>query len=146
MEAFGSNSWKASEGADRYRRGLYTFILRTSPFAQAITFDAPPPVDVCTRRDRSNTPLQALTLLNDPVFGEMAAAFAERVRREGGVSDDDRLRFAWKLCFGRSGSEAELTRLQQYFDLQRETNKDESAAWTNLASVLLNLHEFITRD
>ena len=146
MEAFGSNSWKTSEGADRYRRGLYTFILRTSPFAQSITFDAPPPVDVCTRRDRSNTPLQALTLLNDPVFGEMAAAFAERVRREGGMSDQDRLRFAWKVCFGRSGSEAELTRLQQYFDAQRDTNKDESAAWINLASVLLNLHEFITRD
>ena len=146
MEAFGSNSWKTSEGADRYRRGLYTFILRTSPFAQSITFDAPPPVDVCTRRDRSNTPLQALTLLNDPVFGEMAAALAERVRREGGVSDDDRLRFAWKVCFGRSGSEAELTRLQQYFDVQRDANKDESATWTNLASVLLNLHEFITRD
>ena len=146
MEAFGSNSWKSSEGADRYRRGLYTFILRTSPFAQSITFDAPPPVDVCTRRDRSNTPLQALTLLNDPVFGEMAAAFAERVRREGGASDQDRLRFGWKVCFGRSGSEAELTRLQQYFDAQRDTNKDESAAWTNLASVLLNLHEFITRD
>ena len=146
MEAFGSNSWKTSEGADRYRRGLYTFILRTSPFAQSITFDAPPPVDVCTRRDRSNTPLQALTLLNDPVFGEMATAFAERVRREGGVSDQDRLRFAWKVCFGRSGSEAELIRLQQYFDAQRNTNKDESAAWTNLASVLLNLHEFITRD
>ena len=146
MEAFGSNSWKTSEGADRYRRGLYTFILRTSPFAQSITFDAPPPVDVCTRRDRSNTPLQALTLLNDPVFGEMAAAFSERVRRDGGVSDQDRLRFAWKVCFGRSGSEAELTRLQQYFDVQRDTNKDESAAWTNLASVLLNLHEFITRD
>ena len=146
MEAFGSNSWKTSEGADRYRRGLYTFLLRTSPFAQAITFDAPPPVDVCTRRDRSNTSLQALTLLNDPVFGEMAAAFAERVRHEGGVSDQDRLRFAWKVCLGRSGSEAELTRLRQYFDVQRDTDKDESAAWTNLASVLLNLHEFITRD
>ena len=146
MEAFGSNSWKTSDDTDRYRRGLYTFILRTSPFVQSITFDAPPPVDVCTRRDRSNTPLQALTLLNDPVFGEMAAAFAERVRREGGVSDQDRLRFAWKVCFGRSGSEAELTRLQQYFNAQRDTNQDESAAWTNLTSVLLNLHEFITRD
>ncbi len=146
MEAFGSNSWKTSEGADRYRRGLYTFILRTSPFAQSITFDAPPPVDVCTRRDRSNTPLQALTLLNDPVFGEMAAAFAERVRREGGASEQDRLRFAWKVCFGRSGTEAELARLQRFVDAQRDTNQDESAAWANLASVLLNLHEFITRD
>lgn len=146
MEAFGSNSWKTSEGADRYRRGLYTFILRTSPFAQAITFDAPPPVDVCTRRDRSNTPLQALTLLNDPVFGEMAAAFAERVRREGGASDDNRLRFAWKVCFGRSGSEAEIARLQKHLKDQQNPKQNESAVWTNLASLLLNLHEFITRD
>ena len=146
MEAFGSNSWKVSEGADRYRRGLYTFILRTSPFAQAVTFDAPQPVDVCTRRDRSNTPLQALTLLNDPVFGEMAASLSARVLQDGGATDQDRLRFAWKLCFGRTGSEAELARLRRYFDLQREANQAESAAWTNLASVLLNLHEFITRD
>src|SRR6185295_4270067 len=107
MEAFGSNSWKSSEGLDRYRRGLYTFILRTSPFAQAITFDAPPPVDVCTRRDRSNTPLQALTLLNDPVFGEMSAVFADRIQREAGESDEDRIRHALRQCLSRSPTEAE---------------------------------------
>jgi len=146
MEAFGSNSWKVSDGADRYRRGLYTFILRTSPFAQAITFDAPTPVDVCTRRDRSNTPLQALTLLNDPVFGEMAASLASRIQQEGGATDQGRLRFAWKLCFGRNNSEAEIARLQQYLKDQRDANQDDLTAWTNLVSVLLNLHEFITRD
>ena len=146
MEAFGSNGWKVSEGSDRYRRGLYTFILRTSPFAQAITFDAPPPVDVCTRRDRSNTPLQALTLLNDPVFGEMATAFGERVRREGGATDAARLRFAWKLAVGRPATAAELERLQRYLEVQRRENQDAAAAWTSLAGVLLNLHEFITRD
>jgi hypothetical protein len=146
MEAFGSNAWKVSEGADRYRRGLYTFILRTSPFAQAITFDAPTPVDVCTRRDRSNTPLQALTLLNDPVFGEMATSLASRVQQDGGPTDQDRVRSAWKLCFGRSGSETEIARLQQYLKDQQDANQGESAAWINLAGVLLNLHEFITRD
>jgi hypothetical protein len=146
MEAFGSNSWKVSEGSDRFRRGLYTFILRTSPFAQSITFDAPPPVDVCTRRDRSNTPLQALTLLNDPVFGEMAAAFGERVRREGGATDQARLRFAWQLAIGRQATAPELERLQRYLEAQRGVNQDDSAAWASLAGVLLNLHEFITRD
>ena len=68
------------------------------------------------------------------------------MRQDGGATDQDCLRFAWKLCFARSGSEIELTRLQQYLTVQRDANQDESAAWTNLASVLLNLHEFITRD
>ena len=146
MEAFGSNGWKVSEGSDRYRRGLYTFILRTSPFAQAITFDAPPPVDVCTRRDRSNTPLQALTLLNDPVFGEMAIAFGERVHHEGGATDQARVQFAWQLAVGRPATAVELERLQRYIETQRRENQEDSAVWASLASVLLNLHEFITRD
>ena len=146
MEAFGSNGWKVSEGSDRYRRGLYTFILRTSPFAQAITFDAPPPVDVCTRRDRSNTPLQALTLLNDPVFGEMAIAFGERVRHDGGATDQARVQFAWQLAVGRPATAVELERLQRYLETQRRENQEDSAAWASLAGVLLNLHEFITRD
>jgi uncharacterized protein DUF1553/uncharacterized protein DUF1549 len=144
MEAFGSNSWKTSEGFDRYRRGLYTFILRTSPFAQAITFDAPPPVDVCTRRDRSNTPLQALTLLNDPVFGEMSAAFADRIQHEAGESDEDRIRHAVRQCLSRSPTEAEMVRLKQYLD--DHDPQTETVRWRNLAGVLLNLHEFITRD
>ncbi len=144
MEAFGSNSWETSKGSDRYRRGLYTFILRTSPFAQAITFDAPPPVDVCTQRDRSNTPLQALTLLNDPVFDEMAAAFADRIQNEAGRPDGDRIRHAVRLCLSRNLTEAESARLKRYLDDHDPTA--DKLRWTNLAGVLLNLHEFITRD
>jgi hypothetical protein len=152
MEAFGSNSWKTSTGPDRYRRGLYTFILRTSPFAQSITFDAPNPLAVCTRRDRSDTPLQALTLLNDPVFAEMSAALAARIMREGGASDDERLHFAVRLCLARDGTAAEIERLQEYLQSRRSAASDaepaatEHAAWTSGAVVLLNLHEFITRD
>ena len=144
MEAFGSNSWKTSEGADRYRRGLYTFILRTSPFAQGITFDAPPPVDVCTRRDRSNTPLQALTLLNDPVFGEMAAALAERIQHDVGRSDKERIRDAVQLCLSRDPNDAETARLKQFLD--SHDPPADKLRWANLAGVVLNLHEFITRD
>ena len=149
MEAFGSNSWKVSEGGDRYRRGLYTFILRTSPFAQSITFDSPNPQQTCTRRDRSNTPMQALTLLNDPVFVEMSEALATRIIREGGASDTGRIRFAWRLCLSRPPSQAELDRLIQYVEQQRADKSqqpNEQSVWTKLASVLLNLHEFITRD
>ena len=76
-----ANSWEPSLGADRYRRGLYTFIQRTSPFAQFVTFDLPDTSRSCTHRERSNTPLQALNLLNDPNFFEAAQALALRIQR-----------------------------------------------------------------
>jgi hypothetical protein len=147
MEAFGNNTWKPSEGGDRYRRGLYTFIQRTSPFAQAITFDAPSPQKLCTRRDRSNTPLQALTLLNDPVFYELAAELAERLLREAG-SDDARLQMAFEICLARPATEAELQRLSGYLvELRSESMlRSEHDVWTDIASVVFNLHEFVTRD
>jgi hypothetical protein len=171
MEAFGANDWKVSTGADRFRRSLYTFVLRTSPFAQGIIFDAPNPVDVCTRRIRSNTPLQALTLLNDPMFLELAEALARRILASGGETDAQRIEFALRLCLSRPAQRAEAERLQAYLDRQRalfaadrslaETvlsiagsrgaagdgdSLVERAAWTSLASALFNLHEFITRD
>ena len=91
-----STPWEESPGGDRYRRGLYTWIQRTSPYAQSVTFDLPDPNQACTRRERSNTPLQALTLLNDPVFFEAAQAWrfglcprrrAGSTTRSGTVSD-----------------------------------------------------------
>ncbi|MFO1046060.1 MAG: DUF1549 and DUF1553 domain-containing protein [Planctomycetaceae bacterium] len=144
MEAFGSNAWKPSSGEDRYRRGLYTFIQRTSPFAQSIIFDAPVPLELCTRRDRSNSPLQALTLLNDPVFAEMAKALGERLMRDAGLSVEDRIRVSIRTTLGRNADGAEVARLKQYLETQQ--HRPEPERWENLASILLNLHEFITRD
>jgi hypothetical protein len=152
MEAFGNNAWKESTGPDRYRRGLYTFVQRTSPFAQAITFDAPSPQKLCTRRNRSNTPLQALTLLNDPVFFTFATALAERMLREGGPSDEERLQFAARVCLSRTVSQAELDRLTRHLKELRAASSSgghalsEGEIWTDVASLFLNLHEFITRD
>jgi hypothetical protein len=166
MEAFGRNDWKPSPAPDRYRRGLYTFIIRTAPFAQSATFDAPNPNQICTRRIRSNTPLQALVLLNDPVFYEMAQSLAVRVLRPQRWSDEERVNHAFQLCLARRPTSAERQRLLQYLDGQRkllaadvesvkkilgtwadkENDPTSQAAWTNLCSVLLNLHEFITRD
>jgi hypothetical protein len=147
MEAFGNNTWKPSTGGDRYRRGLYTFVQRTSPFAQAITFDAPSPQKLCTRRDRSNTPLQALTLLNDPVFYELSAGLAERLLKEAG-SDGARLQMAFEICLARVATDAELRRLSGYLvELRSESMpRSERDVWTDIASVVFNLHEFITRD
>src|SRR5439155_10152115 len=92
------NKWETSAGADRYRRGLYTFIQRTSPFAQFVTFDFPDSTRSCTRRERSNTPLQALDLLNDPVFVEAAQALAARVLREESGGAEQRLERTFLLA------------------------------------------------
>lgn len=159
------NKWDASLGADRYRRGLYTFIQRTSPFAQFVTFDLPDTSRSCTRRERSNTPLQALNLLNDPVFVETAQALAARVRREVAGGDAPRLDHAFRLTVARPPTPAESTRLLAYLGQQKalfvadetaarellhdpafEGEPADQAAWVTLASVLLNLDEFINRE
>ncbi len=159
------NKWDASIGADRYRRGLYTFIQRTSPFAQFVTFDLPDTSRSCTRRERSNTPLQALSLLNDPVFVEAAQALAARVRREITGSEAQRLDHAFRLTVARPPTPAESTRLLAYLKQQKdlfaadapaarelvhdttfEGKPADQAAWITLASVLLNLDEFINRE
>jgi hypothetical protein len=164
-EAFGSNPWDVSDGEDRYRRAVYTFILRTTPYALTATFDAPSPQEPCARRDRSNTPLQALTLLNDPAFFDMAQALAQRVLAEPAASDRERLVRAFRLCLGRQPLVEEVDQLEKYLQAQRRLLGDhpeqaqamvtfdsgtvpvvEAAAWSSTCSILLNLHEFITRD
>ena len=135
--------WEESKGANRYRRGLYTHMQRTAPFAQSMTFDAPDPNLMCARRERSNSPLQALTLLNDPVFHEAASALAGRVSRESGPSDRARIERAFQLCFGRKPSQSEMDRAASF--VERESRRGP-AAWTMLASGLMNADEFYTRE
>jgi hypothetical protein len=145
MEAFGTYGWQPSPAPDCFRRGVYTFVIRTTPFAQSLTFDAPNPNEICTRRVRSNTPLQALTLLNDPVFYEMARSFADRVQHASCNSDEARIEYAFRVCLARPPNTDERERLAEYLGtLKSELDRD--TAWTNLCSVLVNLHEFITRD
>ena len=156
-----ANVWVASSGADRYRRGLYTFIQRTSPFAQFVTFDLPDASRSCTRRERSNTPIQALNLLNDPVFFEAAQSLAARLQREAPGDDERRLADAFQLVLSRAPQPVESARLLDYLRQQRELFEsdpaaahavlqdcppDTDAAWVTLASVLLNLDEFINRE
>ena len=100
-------NWEADSGADRYRRGLYTFFWRSAPHPDLTVFDAPEALSTCTRRNRSNTPLQALTLLNDQGFYEFAQALAGRILRESNGEDGERIGYAFRLCFGRLPSERE---------------------------------------
>jgi hypothetical protein len=151
--------WKPSPGDDRYRRGMYTYFWRSAPHPQLVTFDAPDASVTCTRRNRSNTPLQALTLLNDAGFYEYAQALAGRVVREAPGDDTAKLRYAFRVCLSREPGKRELSRLQSFLARQHSDfagNPDEAkkvspdvpdrAAWVMVARVLLNLDEFITRE
>lgn len=133
--------WKESTGRNRYRRGMYIQLNRTAPYPLMVNFDAPNGYGAVCRRGRSNTPLQALNLLNDPVFVEAARALAWRVESEGQHDFGPRLdrMFAW--CLARKPAADERDWLQSYWKSQ-----PPAMAWTGLASVLLNLDEFITRE
>jgi mono/diheme cytochrome c family protein len=157
--------WKPSSGPDRYRRGMYTFFWRSAPHPGLTVFDAPDATSTCTRRNRSNTPLQALTLLNDQAFFEFAQGLALRVLKEN-KSDDESLVYAFRLCMGRPPKERERAILTKLLDKQMESFKaapkdaqaftpadlpkdidsTRFAAWTSVARALLNLDEFITRE
>jgi hypothetical protein len=146
-------NWKPSAGGDRYRRGMYTYLWRSSPDPFLTTFDAPSGNVTCTRRVRSNTPLQSLTMANDRAFVEIAEGLAARVLREcPSQADEDRLRLAFRLCLAREPDAWETSRLLAFFRKQqgalgaKPVRAQVTAAWTAVARVLLNLDEFITRE
>ena len=137
--------WKPSTGADRYRRGMYTFFWRATPNPALMVFDSADGFSSCTRRLRSNTPLQALTLLNDEAFHEFAQALAARILKEGPTKDAARIDYAFRLCLSRTPTSAERARLITLLKRER-AGSDESTAWTAVSRVLLNLDETISRE
>ena len=164
-------TWKASSGEDRFRRAAYTYRWRNTPHPALKVFDAPDGLAACTRRIRSNTPLQALTLMNDPAFVELAIGLARRLMTEAD-SAADRIRLGFSLCLGREPDTEELRLLTGMVESQRSEfavqsaeakavvakakplgqatqpagGDAELAAWTMAARVLLNLDETITRE
>jgi len=159
--AYGGFEWKASQGGDRYRRGLYTFSKRSAPYAMSTTFDAPSGEVCVARREVSNTPLQALTLLNDPVFQEAAQALGRLMAARTG-SVDERVDALFRRCLTRTPDRDELSRLVQFFHSQKlrferkeldaatiagpgKGDAVERAAWTVLARAILNLDEAVTK-
>ena len=166
--AYGKPAWNASAGEDRWRRSIYTYQKRTAPFAMFAAFDAPGGEACVARRDVSDTPLQALTLLNDAMFLEAAQSLARQVVQQPGDTRD-RIRVAFRRVLVRPPSEEELSLLASYFEQQRSRfavgasagegsqspaalagdgpgDAAERAAWTALARALLNLDEAITRN
>ena len=163
-----AQSYTQSHGADLYRRTMYTYWKRTSPPPTLVTFDAPDRETCTVRRARTNTPLQALVLMNDPTYVEASRKLAERVLKEGGSTDESRLSFAFRLATARAPLPEERAILKRVLDLRRvayrrekpqaekllkvgESARDskldptEVAAWTAVSSVILNLDETVTR-
>jgi hypothetical protein len=160
--AYGALAWKPSAGPDRYRRGLYTFSKRTAPFAAFTTFDAPSGEACVARREASNTPLQALTLLNDVAFLECARALGRlAAAREG--SPEDRAAWLFRRCLTRPPAADERATLAAFYRAQKSRldrheldgaklagpgacDPAECAAWALVARAVLNLDEFVTKD
>ena len=163
---YSSYRWMLSSGEDRYRRALYTFMRRTAPYPSLTTFDAPSREFCTARRVQTNTPLQALTTLNDPVYFEAAQNLASRMLRE--VSRDVRARAShgFRLAVSRYPTDAELDHLVRYYAEERarfdadkvaafeatagvwdgRDDVADVAAWTMVANVLLNLDETVTKE
>jgi hypothetical protein len=170
--SYGPKVWPLARGAERYRRALYTFRYRSVPYPMLQTFDAPNGDFSCVRRVRSNTPLQALTTLNEPLFLDCARSLARNTLSEGGDCDDRRITYAFRRCLTRSPSADELNALRTLLEKQTQrfakgdlnpwdlaaedpghpptlppgATPAQLAAWTSVARVLLNLDETITKE
>ncbi len=163
---YSNDRWQVSDGGDKFRRGIYTFIRRTAPYPSMVTFDAPSREFCTVRRVRTNTPLQSLTMLNDEAFFIAARALAKRMTSEPSGDVATRLIYGFRLCVSRQPQSEEIKRLVALFEQQlsryandpkaaKELLKDESlnekqavelAAWTVVANVLLNLDETLTKE
>lgn len=139
-------NWRTSTGEDRFRRGLYTYFYRSAQYPMLATFDVPKFNATCTQRDRSNTPLQSLTVANSEAMFELAGAFGQRIVADGGVDDQARMEYAFRLCFARPPLPTELGGIGKYLEKSRERFANETKAWTAVARLLMNLDEFITRE
>ncbi|HJQ26985.1 MAG TPA: DUF1553 domain-containing protein [Blastocatellia bacterium] len=170
--SYGPKVWNEAKGADRYRRAIYTFRYRSVPYPVLQNFDAPNGDVSCVRRARSNTPLQALTTLNEPLFIEAARALAWMTVKQGGQTDEQRLDYAFRRVLARAPTAEEAAELLGLFrkqkarfaagelnpwnlavnepdkpnPLPRDVTMDEVAAWTAVSRVLLNLDETITKE
>jgi Protein of unknown function (DUF1553)/Protein of unknown function (DUF1549)/Planctomycete cytochrome C len=174
--SYGDKTWLLDTGPDRYRRAMYTFRFRSVPYPVLQNFDAPNGEIACARRVESNTPLQALTTLNEPLFLECARALAMATLTEGGATDAQRISYTVRRCLSREPDVEEVRILERFLDHQKErfqhddakpaallsddhggdeaelfelpagSTAAELAAWTALARVVLNLDEAITKE
>ncbi len=144
--SYGPKNWYENKDTNRFRRALYTFRYRSVPYPVLTNFDTPNGDVSCVRRTRSNTPLQALTALNEPLFLEAAQALAKRTLAEGGATDPARLTYAFRRTLSRPPAPAELAELESFLGKQKARGFAPEQAYTAVARVLLNLDETITKE
>lgn len=170
--SYGPKVWNEAVGAERFRRAIYTFRFRSVPYPALQNFDAPNGDFSCVRRTRSNTPLQALTTLNEPLFLECSRALALRTLKDGGDTDEKRLTYAFRRCLSRTPDAQETLALLDLLNRQTKRFSEGGpnpsdlaaldpahpaqlpggatparlAAWTAVSRVLLNLDETITKE
>jgi hypothetical protein len=165
---FPIRTYEADKGESQYRRGLYTWWQRTFLHPSMLAFDAPSREECTAERNRSNIPQQALVLLNDPTYVEAARAFAARILKEGGSDATARIDWAWRQALSRAPRADEMSTVRVllvrhveeyrrdpqaaeallkvgFSSPPKDLDAAELAAWTNVARVILNLHETITR-
>ena len=163
-----AQKYTQSHGKDLYRRTMYTFWKRTCPPPSLATLDAPDREVCVVRRSRTNTPLQALVLMNDPTYVEAARKLAERMMKEGGTTPEERIAFAFKLATARMPKEKEVAVLKGVFEMHANATRRTSlqpkscsrwasrhgtkldlvelAAWAMVANAIMNLDEVVTRN
>lgn len=164
--SYGPKTWSEDHDGDRYRRGLYTFRFRSVPYPMLDAFDADPGNVACVRRNRSNTPLQALAVLNEPLSMESARALAVRTLAGDARDDEARITFAFRCCVARHPTNQEIDTLLNLLEKQRQRidqgqidpaaitqasdpaspDQNELAAWTLIARVILSLDETMTKE
>jgi hypothetical protein len=144
--SYGPKIWEEERGPQRYRRALYTFRYRSVPYPMLTNFDTPNGDTACVRRSRSNTPLQALTTLNEPLFFEAAQALGSKALREGGSTDAERIQWAFARCTSRQPTAEEAAELSAFLARQQQRFGSAESAYTALARLLLNLDETITKE
>jgi hypothetical protein len=167
VNELGGGSWKQQHDSSQYRRGVYVYQRRSTPYPSLLAFDAPSR-EVCTaQRSHSSTPLQSLVLMNDPVYVEAARGLAQRVMKEAGAETSSRLELMWRLALSRKLEPAQRGILEKTIDreldhfgadkaaaeklvkigdlpMPKDADVSELAAWTSLANVILNLNETIS--
>jgi len=157
--------YNVSQGNDRFRRGIFVIWRRSAPYPSFTNFDAPDRASCVVKRPRTNTPLQALTLMNDPAYVEMALALGQRIAAEPALDLEQRVRYAIRLCVARQPQADEVQHLVRVYQQERQNyerspelaraligdlacervDPQDLAAWFVVASILLNLDETITR-
>lgn len=137
--------YEVSPGEAQYRRGIYVVLKRGSPYPSFMNFDASQRMACVVKRSRSNTPLQALTLLNDPVYVEATKAFAKRISESPEKTTAEKINRGFRIALARSPTSTETAMLKRLFDDQIKSSKKTDAAWYSVASAILNLDECITK-